>query len=191
MSAGPLYSRSTFWHYIVGTSIGLTVLILGRYLEPPVFGPRRSAFEVSAESREGTWRAVQTWASSIRSGDSGLYRGFYADRLSRFYGHADVPADEPLQLMINEVQKYPTRELAVSNPSFQPIDKDVVQIDFDKSYRFSGPGVRLNQGHVKSSLRFTWSAVGTWKITAEFDRKICWSTLMRDPIMQSPPGTCR
>jgi hypothetical protein len=147
--------------------------------------------EVGPKSRQEIWRTVQIWNSSILSGDVGLYKGCYADRLTRFYGHANVPIDEAVQMMIGEVQKYPIRELAVSNPSFQPVGDGGVQLDFDKEYRFSGSRVPLNQGKVKASLRFTRVDNGAWKITAEFDREICWSTLMRNPFMQSPPGTCQ
>jgi hypothetical protein len=153
--------------------------------------PQRPVSEVGAKSRQEIWRTVQIWNSSILSGDVGLYKGCYADRLTRFYGHVNVPIDEAVQMMSGEVQKYPIRELAVSNPSFQPFGDGGVQLDYDKEYRFSGSTVRLNQGKVKASLRFTQVDDGAWKITAEFDREICWSTLMRNPFMQSPPGTCR
>ena len=117
------------------------------------------------------------------------FRERYADRLARFYNHADVPIADVVQMMLGEVQKYPIREFTLSDPSFQLVGRGGVQLDYDKEYRFSGPGVRLNQGKVKATLRFADTETGTWKITAEFDREICWSTLMRDPFMQSPPGT--
>ena len=152
--------------------------------------PARPVSDVGAKSREEVWRAIQDWNSSVLAGDVRRYRESYADRLTRFYGHADAPVEEAVQMMADEIRKYPVRELTVSNPSFQ-LASDGVQVDYDKAYRFSGSGVRLNQGEVKATLRLTQTEAGTWKITAEFDREICWSTQMRDPAMQSPPGSCR
>jgi hypothetical protein len=149
-----------------------------------------SASEVSQTVREDIWRSVNAWNSSIQSGDVDAYRGFYAAQLTRFYRQANAPIDEVVHAMMDEVQKYPSRKLDVSNPSFQLVGERVVQLDYDKTYRFSGSKFRLNQGKVKASLRFAPTDSGVWKITAEFDREICWSTLMRDPHMQSPPGTC-
>lgn len=153
--------------------------------------PLHAVSQVSAESRQEILRTVQVWNSSILSGNIGLYKGCYASRLTRFYGHANVPIDEAVQMLIAEVQKYPIRELVVSNPTFHQVVDGGIQLDYDKEYRFSGSRVRLNQGKVRASLRFTRVDDGTWKIAAEFDREICWSTLMRNPFMQSPPGTCR
>ncbi len=146
--------------------------------------------EVGTKSREDIWKALQNWKSSILLRDVGRYRESYAGRLTRFYGHADVPIAEVVQMMVDEIKEYPTRELTLSNPSFQRVNEGV-QVEYDKAFRFSGPGVKLNQGEVKATQRLRQTDAGTWIITAEFDREICWSTRMRDPLMQSPPGTCR
>jgi hypothetical protein len=86
--------------------------------------------------------------------------------------------------------KYPSREIEISHPSFQMLAEDGVQIGFDKDYRFSGHDLKANAGRTQSAVRMNKEPNGMWKITAKFDTKICWSTLMSDPAMQSPPGTC-
>jgi hypothetical protein len=142
------------------------------------------------QSREEVWKAVQTWIAHLRSGDVGGYRDSYADRLTQYYNHENVPSGNAVAMVVDQIQQYSKREVTVSNPTFEIVDEESVQVDFEKDYRFSGVGVRVNQGKVKSSLRLNRKAPGTWKITAEFDREICWSTQMRDPAMQVPPGTC-
>ena len=142
------------------------------------------------KSRNEVWSAVETWSSYIRSGDVGQYRDCYSDRLTRFYNHTNVSSDEAEQMILGQMKKYSIRELTVSNPSFQDVGEGSLQVDYDKEYRFSGAGVRVNQGKVKASQVLKRAEAGTWKITAEFDREICWSTQMRDPARQSPPGTC-
>ncbi|MCU1325220.1 MAG: hypothetical protein JWN34_590 [Bryobacterales bacterium] len=71
------------------------------------------------------------------------------------------------------------------------VGDDEVHMDYDKEYRFSGTGGPPNRGKVRASLRLRQNRAGSWMITADFDRKICWSSQMRDPLMQSPPGGCQ
>ncbi len=188
MSSEPLHSRSTFWYILISIFIGLAVLFLDRQLGSLSFHPK--LWNLEATSHDELVHTLQSWVSSIRLGDHEAYRTHYANRLTRFYNRSDVPVDEVVQVMADEVRKYSIRDVNVSNLSFHAIGKDDIELNFDKTYRFSGPGVRPNAGGVRSTLRFTRAEEGVWQITAEFDREICWSTLMRDPYLQSPPGRC-
>jgi hypothetical protein len=145
-------------------------------------------FIVDSKISSELWSEVQSWVAAARSGDLERYRNLYSDWLTRYYNRTNVTADEVIRT-ISKGQGYTEREITASNPSFQALDNQDIQVDYDKVYRFSGQNMRLNQGKVKATLRFRRSATG-WKITSEFDRETCWSTLMKDPFLQSPPGTC-
>ena len=140
--------------------------------------------------REEIWSAVQTWNSSIMVGDIGRFKGSYDNSLTRFYGQTNVSVDSAVKMITAEIKKYQVREVAISNPSFQRVGEDGVQVDYDKEYRFAGEGVQVNQGKVRASLRLRRTETSEWRITAEFDRETCRSTLMRDSALRSPPGMC-
>jgi hypothetical protein len=152
--------------------------------EPKPQPPINADSEITSE----LWSEVQRWIASNRQGDLERYRTFYGDWLDRYYDRTNVPVDEVIRI-VGKGLGYTAREITASNPSFRALGNQDIQVDYDKAYRFSGPNLRLNQGKVKATLRFRRTGTG-WKITSEFDRETCWSTLMRDPFLQSPPGTC-
>ena len=145
---------------------------------------------VKVEDRDEIWRLVQAWSSSFQSGDVERFKDFYSEHITRFYNHANVPAAEAVQNWLTLGHKYSTRTISISNPVFRKIGEHEVEVNYDKEYYFAGSGVPLNQGKVQATLRLTDRGNGGWKITSEFDREICWSTLMHDPFMRTPPGTC-
>jgi hypothetical protein len=143
-----------------------------------------------ADQHDQVWQNLQAWAHSIETSDIDQFRTFYADQLENYYGKLNVPAGEVAQLMASKIRSYTTLNLHVSNPLFKQIAPNLVQVDYDKQYEFTGPDAPPNDGETKSSLRLARMG-DKWYIVAEFDRQVCWSTLMRNPSMQSPPGTCK
>lgn len=145
---------------------------------------------IDAGQRDQIWQTIQAWAHSIEIADLDQFRTFYADQLEQYYGKANVALSDVVQTMAPKVRNYTTLKLRASNPSFRQVAPNLAQVDYDKQYEFTGPNARPNEGETKSSLRLV-STGGKWSIVAEFDRQICWSTLMHNPALQSPPGRCQ
>lgn len=145
---------------------------------------------VDGNQRDQIWQTILTWAHSIEIADLDQSRIFYADQLEQYYGKSNVSASEVVQTIASKVRTYTTLKFRASNPSFRQLAPNLVQVDYDKLYEFTAPNARPNEGYTKSSLRLVRLG-DNWDIVAEFDRQVCWSTLMRDPALQSPPGTCQ
>ena len=136
------------------------------------------------------WSMAQAWNTAIRLGDSDSINRFYAERLDYYYGNRNVSGRSAVRELVGAMEKFPQRNIYISDPTFIQLDAEHVEIVFDKSYRLLGPSLSTVEGKVKHRLRFA-SFDGTWKITGQKDDQICWSSSQRDPTLRFPPGACQ
>jgi hypothetical protein len=122
----------------------------------------------SAEEKE-VRAALGGWLASFRARDLDSYMARYADELDAYYRARSVSVERVRNDKARAFAKYSTIEVWLSDVQVQ-VDSSGTRavVTFNKSWRFSGPGVATFEG---SGLnRFTWMKMGSqWLITGEED----------------------
>jgi hypothetical protein len=114
--------------------------------------------------------ALNGWLSSLKMRDIDRYMGYYANVLEAYYLSRNTSVERVRADKERAFAKYSTIEVWLSDVRVQvnASGKRAVAT-FNKSYRFSGPGVNPFTG--SGPNRFTWvkSSGGAWLITGEED----------------------
>jgi ketosteroid isomerase-like protein len=122
----------------------------------------------AAEERE-VRAALNGWLASFRARDLDSYMARYAGELDAYYLAHNVSVERVRGDKARAFAKYSTIDVWLSNVQVQ-VDSSGTRavVTFNKSWRFSGPGVNTFDG---SGLnRFTWTKFGgQWLITGEED----------------------
>jgi ketosteroid isomerase-like protein len=122
----------------------------------------------AAEERE-VRAALNGWLNSFRAHDLDAYMARYAGELDAYYRARSVGVERVRNDKARAFAKYSTIEVWLSNVQVQVDSSGTRAVaTFNKSWRFSGPGVDTYEG---SGLnRFTFTKMGgQWLITGEED----------------------